>query len=116
MNDLELDPNTGDLKISNQGAGIVMGAARVRQNLEVKLRLWAGEWFLDTEFGTPYLDGVLGKQVSLNASIASIKKSILEVADVDRITDFSYAFNRATRTLSVSFECHTPYGLIRTKA
>lgn len=116
MNDLLLDPKTGDLIVDDLCVFIVQGAERVRQNLEVKLRLWTGEWFLDTEFGTPYLEGVLGKRISLNGAIAAIKKSILEVADVDRITDFQYDFNRSARRLTVNFECSTPYGLIKAKA
>ena len=116
MNDLKLDPQTGDLVVDDMCLYIVKGADRVRQNLEIKLKLWSGEWFLDTEFGTPYLEGILGKRVSLNGALAALKKSILEVADVDRITDFQYQFNRSARNLTVNFECHTPYGLIRIKA
>lgn len=91
---------------------IVQGAERVRQQLYVKLNLWQQEWFLDTEFGTPYLEGVLGKQITLNGAVAAIKKSILEVADVDSITRFEYTFNRQTRMLDVDFDCHTPFGRV----
>lgn len=113
MNDLQLDTLTGDLLVEDLSVFIVKGADRVRQNLDVKLNLWSGEWFLDTEFGTPYLDGVLGKQISLNGATAALKKSILEVADVDRITRFSPRFDRVARRLNVDFECYTPFGLVR---
>lgn len=113
MNDLQLDQKTGDLLIRNLSAFIVQGADRVRQQLEVKLRLWVGEWFLDTEFGTPYLDGILGKQISLNGAIARLKQSILEVADVQNITKMEYSFDRGARKLIVNFECNTPFGIIR---
>lgn len=114
MDDLQLDPATGDLLIDEMCIYLVKGADRVRQNLDVKLKIWAGEWFLDTEFGTPYLEKILGKQITLNAALAALKKSILEVADVDRITSFKPNFDRRNRRLTVDFECHTPYGLIRT--
>lgn len=113
MNDLALDPVTNDLAISGLDLYIIQGADRVRQQLLIKLKLWSGEWFLDTEFGTPYLDEILGKQVSLNGAIAALKRSILEVADVQNITGFSYNFDRKSRSLSVDFQCSTPYGLIR---
>ena len=111
MNDLLLD-DSHDLDISSGDLKIVTGAARVKQNLLIKLKLWRGEWFLDTEFGTPYLDGVLGKQLSLSGAVAALKQSILEVNDVNAITNFTYQFNRQTRQLDVQFECQTNQGLV----
>lgn len=113
MNDLYLDPITHDLVVSNLDLSIVKGADRVRQNVLVKLRLWREEWFLDTEFGTPYLESILGKQITLGGAVAALKQSILEVNDVQQITSFNYNFDRAARRLSVVFECSTPFGLIR---
>jgi hypothetical protein len=113
MNDLALNPITGDLDIVGFELYVIKGAAAVRQQLDMKLSLWTGAWFLDTEFGTPYLDSILGKQVTLNAAIAALKKSILEVEDVDKIDSLSFNFDRKQRKLNVAFECSTPYGLIR---
>jgi len=116
MNDLMLDTVTHDLSIVGLDLAVVRGADRVRQNVLIKLRLWVGEYFLDTEFGTPYIDQILGKQVSLGGAVAALKKSILEVNDVASITSFSYEFSRQTRSLTVDFVCSTPYGLIRVTA
>lgn len=113
MNDLELDVITNDLKITGFDLSIVRGDLRVRQQLLIKLSLWSGEWFLDTEFGTPYLNDILGKHISLAGSVASIKKSILEVADVQSIALFKYSFDRTSRKLSVDFECNTTFGVVR---
>lgn len=113
MNDLQLDTLTGDLLIENLEAYVVKGADRVRQQLYVKLNLWVGEWFLDTEFGTPYVDSILGKQISLNGAIAALKRSILSVTDVESISKMNFQFDRATRKLVIDFECKTPFGLIR---
>jgi hypothetical protein len=112
MNDIYLDPLTGDLSVTGLDLHIVKGAEAVKQNIQIKLKLWVGEYFLDTEFGTPYLESILGKQISLNAAIAALKQSILEVTDVDSITDFSYNFSRQTRTIDVNFMAHTPFGII----
>ena len=116
MNDLALDTITHDLLITGLDLSVIKGADRVRQQVLVKLRLWQGEWFLDTEFGTPYIDQILGKQISLAGAVAALKKSILEVSDVQRITSFKYSFDRSARALSVDFECSTPFGLIRVMA
>jgi len=115
-NDLLLDVSTNDLAIDGLNLTVVQGADAVRQQLFLKLCLWTGEWFLDTEFGTPYIDTILGKQVTLSGAIAAIKKSILEVTDVDKITSFEYSFDRQTRKLTVIFTCSTPFGLIRVTA
>lgn len=111
-NDLLLDDETHDLLISNGDLRIVAGAERVRQNLEIKLKLWRGEWFLDEDFGTPYLQSILGKQLTLSGAIAAIKNSIREVSDVKQITEFTYNFIRSERRLTVEFTCDTDYGLI----
>jgi hypothetical protein len=102
--------NNFDLAIQNNDLIMIDGAERVRQHLQIKLRLWAGEWFLDTEFGTPYLTDILGKQISLGASVAALKKSILEVDGVQTITRFDYTFNRSARNLDVDFDVQTQYG------
>lgn len=113
MNDLALDPLTNDLEVDNVDLFVIKGADRVRQQLVVKLRLWTNEWFLDTEFGTPYLERILGKQITLGGAVAAIKESILEVADVQQITRFDFNFDRRERRLVVDFDASTPFGLIR---
>lgn len=113
MNDLALNPLTGDLLITGLDLSVIKGADRARQNLEIKLKLWQGEWFLDTEFGTPYIDQILGKQITLSGSVAALKKSILEVSDVSGIESFKYNYDRQARSMKVDFSCSTPYGLIR---
>jgi hypothetical protein len=112
MNDLALDPITGDLLVTGLDLEIIQGAAAVRQNIAIKLKLWTGEWFLDTEFGTPYLTDILGKQISISAAVAALKQSILAVNDVNAITDFTYNFSRQTRVMSVAFTASTNFGLI----
>lgn len=112
-NDIALDPLTGDLDIKNLDLYVIQGAERVRQQLTVKLNLWTEEWFLDTEFGTPYLERILGKQISLAGAVAALKRSIMEVGDVKKITSFNTQFDRKTRQLKVVFECSTQFGIIR---
>lgn len=113
MNDLAIDPITSDLVVSGFDLSVIQGADRVRQQLDIKLKLFRGEWFLDTEFGTPYFESILGKQITLGGAVAAIKKSILEVNDVQHISSFRYDFDRKERRLNVEFECVTQYGLIR---
>lgn len=113
MNDLGLNVITGDLDVQGIDLYVMQGADAVRQQLYIKLNLWLSEWFLDTDFGTPYLESILGKQITLGGAIAALKKSILEIEDVQDIQEFTYNFDRAKRSLVVNFICNTPYGLIR---
>lgn len=91
----------------------VDGAERVRQQIEFRLNLWEGEWFLDSEFGTPYLQDVLGKQVTLNGALSAIRAEILAVDGVTGIVEFSYKFDRENRKLSIDFTANTDYGLVQ---
>lgn len=89
------------------------GAERVRQQAEFRLNLWRGEWFLDSQFGTPYLQDVLGKQVTLNGALSAIRAEILAVEGVNGIVEFTYNFDRAERNLSIEFTANTEYGLVQ---
>jgi len=105
----DLDTGLLDLKLVDQ-------AEQVRQQLVIKLKLWRGEWFLDTEFGTPYLQQILGKQLTLSGALAALRKSILEVEGVRQILSFSYSFSNSTRKLTVDFTADTPYGIVEVTA
>lgn len=115
MFDLKLD-SSHDLDASLLDLKLVGNAEQVAQQLLIKLRLWRGEWFLDTEFGTPYIENILGKQLTLSGVIAAIKKSILEVDGVQNIEEFTFAFSNQTRKLEVTFKAVTPYGIIEVAA
>jgi len=110
--DIALDKVTHDLVLTNNDLVMLDGAERVRQHLAIKLKIWVGEWFMDTEFGTPYLSDILGKQVSLAGSVAALKKSISEVDGVQSITRFEFDFNRSSRSLNVDFDVQTPFGIV----
>lgn len=109
MMDLLLDAD-GDLDVNALDLRLVDGAARVRQQLQVKLLLWRGEWFLDSDFGTPYLQSILGKELTLSGALAAIRASILEVEGVQKLTKFEFKFSNATRALDVDFDVQTTYG------
>lgn len=105
----DLDVSTIDLKLFSD-------AEQVAQQLRIKLQLWRGEWFLDTEFGTPYLQSILGKQLTLSGALAALKQSILEVSGVQRIVELTYAFSNTTRKLTVTFTAETPFGIVEVSA
>jgi len=88
----------------------VDGSERVRQQLEVRLSIFRGEWFLDGEFGVPYLDSVIGKRITLNGALSAIRTEILAVEGVIKLNSFDYNLNRKKKLLSVEFEAQTDKG------
>lgn len=115
MLDIQLN-NSHDVETSSLDLALVDQAEQVRQQLLIKLKLWTGEWFLDTEFGTPYLQQILGKQLTLSGSLTAIRKSILEVSGVRQILAFDYTFSNSTRKLTVDFTVDTPFGIVEVTA
>lgn len=115
MRDLALDINH-DLDTGALDLRLINGAEQVRQQLLIKLKLWTGEWFLDTEFGTPYLQSILGKQLTLSGAIAALRKSILEVSGVRSILALTFNYQASARTLTVNFSADTPYGIVEVTA
>lgn len=93
----------------------LMGAERVRQQVEFRLSLWRGTWFLNTEFGTPYLQRILGKALSLDGVIAAFRTEILQVNGVTSISRLDYSFDRRERKLSIDLEMVTDFGIVKYK-
>ncbi len=103
----------GDLKIVSGDFVLVDDAERVAQSVEIRMRAFRGEWFLDRTFGLPWFQSVLGgKMISSAEYDAVVKATILEVEEVNRITSFSSEFDRANRKYSVEFVADTIYGPI----
>lgn len=79
------------------------------QAVVTRLRLLAGEWFLDVAEGTPYQTGVLGKHTQATYD-PIIRERILGTEGVTAIDEYQSIFNGDTRTLTVSATISTIYG------
>ncbi len=112
MRDLALDTASHDLVIEPD-VMLLDGAEQVAQQLKIKLKLWRGEWFLDDDFGTPYLTDILGKQLTLSGVVAALRQSILEVQDVVAIESFEYTYDNSTRVFGCNFTARSRYGIIK---
>lgn len=114
---IDIKIENGKLVLDETGDFVlVRGAERIRQQIEFLLSLWAGEWFLDTNFGTPYRTDILiklGAQgATLDAVVGVIRGKILEVPGVTGITEFTYAFDAPNRSLSINFSASSEYGIV----
>lgn len=81
----------------------------VAQAVLTRLRLWAGEWFLDFTDGTPYQAGVLGKHSETEANIV-MRERILDTQGVLSLISFSSSLNRDTRQYQIAATIDTVYG------
>ena len=98
----QLDAN-GDYQV---GRFLVNSADAVGQAVLTRLRLWMGEWFLDTTDGTPWLQGILGRNTNYDFEI---QQRILDTPGVTEIVSYSSSVSSA-RSLSITATINTIYG------
>ena len=95
----ELNIVDGDLRA-------VSGIHAVRQKVLLKLSIWLKDWALDLDFGVPYIPNVLGKQLSLEGVIATLREAILEIEGVESVSNIKYTLDTGTRAFSFSCSIH----------
>ena len=84
----------------------------VLQAIVTRLKLWRGEWFMDTEYGTPWAQEILGKTTQLERDTA-LEEVILDTQGVTDLEYFNAEFNREIRDYIVSFSANTMYGQVQ---
>lgn len=81
----------------------------VAQSVKTRLLLWLGEWFLNVDEGTPYLQGILGKY-SVEVANVTIQDRVLSTTGVVDIQNYESIKDADNRRLSVEFDLDTIYG------
>lgn len=81
----------------------------VAQAVQTRLLLWTGEWFLNVDEGTPYLQGVIGKQDQQTIDNV-LRARILGTEGVSSILSYESIIDRENRKLNVSVSISTIYG------
>ncbi|WCM21352.1 hypothetical protein NDK50_07865 [Paraburkholderia bryophila] len=105
-----LDAN-GDYTFGQNGANfLVNSAAAVGQAVLTRLKLIAGEWFLDNTAGTPYNTDILGAGTGSTRDLA-VQAVILETQGVNEILEYASYLNPATRLFTVAATIDTIYGV-----
>lgn len=118
MRDLLLDPVTGDLMIVDGDLALTQTQDElIRQQLQVTLRTYRGEWKYDINHGVPWTSNennpvhILGKTPKHIFDL-KIRESILSVFSVKSITSYQSEMNPATQIASIQFTVDTNIGLI----
>lgn len=83
----------------------------VGQAAQTRLLLWLGEWFLDTEEGTPYMIGILGKHPNLKErSDITIQDRVAGTQGFVDIDQYESIIDPETRLQTVNLSINTIYG------
>jgi hypothetical protein len=102
--------NTGDISFGNGQLDFWNDMPEgVGQTVRTRLLLWLGEWYLNTDDGTPYLESILGKYSEAQADSA-IQDRVLDTDNVTGIENYVSSLDATTRAMTVSFDLNTVYG------
>lgn len=105
--------NTGDYVFGNGQLDFYRDVPNaVGQAVETRLLLWLGEWYLDIEDGTLYMQGILGKHTKDSAD-RIIKDRILATQGMVDIETYESTIDPNSRRLTVSVTINTIYGVTK---
>tara|TARA_R110000744_G_scaffold48819_2_gene106341 strand:+ start:1091 stop:1456 length:366 start_codon:yes stop_codon:yes gene_type:complete len=107
-----LDSNN-DILIRNGSFATVEDGAQVNQHVRSRLQFYLGEWFLNTNTGTPWIQEIFVKPIDPRLVESVIRSKINNTPDLKMITEFSMSLpDRNTRQLRVNFSAETEFGTI----
>ena len=112
MKDLLLNVTNHDVEVDAYDLSLVEDQGHIAQSLRIRLLLFLGEWFLDTDEGVPFFQDVFKKNPNLGAIEAALKQRILGTPGVTELISFSLEFNESGRQLTVDFEANTTFGVV----
>jgi hypothetical protein len=101
--DILLNEDTQDAIFVNGSTPITGGVGdSLKQRLKIKLLTFKGEWFLDTNHGTPYFQQIFGKGRSKGSVDLIFRELIDGDKDVKNILKFESSIS-PDRTYNLSF-------------
>ena len=99
--DLEIDPDTNDLILAGGDLVLVKDVAGIRQEAEIRMGFFLGEWFLDQTQGVPYFQDIFVKAPNLTAIKTILTDAVLETQGISSLTSLELDYDRSARKLSV---------------
>lgn len=101
---IDYNISADDVQIRQGDIVMVDEPQATRQRLEQKLRLWQGEWFLNTGAGFPWLSEILGKRPRPEVVRSLIFDLVTTDPGVKSIDSLSVEFDpQADRQLRIAF-------------
>jgi len=111
MSSFALDDNN-DLLITNNKLTLTTGLEAIRQHMQVKFKIFLGEWFLDVTVGVPWFEDILKKQVSFVVVQEILKDVILSTEGVTELLTFDFDYDLPTRAATLEFKALTDLGIV----
>jgi hypothetical protein len=93
-------PNFGDIDISSKDISL---NGDEKQKVFIRMRTFKGEWFLDQNYGVPYIQIIFQKGTSKENIDTIIKQQIIDCLSVNKIRNFKSNINK--NTSEYSFSC-----------
>ena len=97
----------GQIVLNNGTFSTVEDDQEVAQHLLIRLKHILGEWFLDPDSGTDYINKILAHPFNPRVAAREIRKQVLGIVGINRITRLIITPNKATRTVRIEFACIT---------
>ena len=95
---------------SRSSLSVATGLEDVRQRVVETLKLWRGEWFLDTTRGVPYTDEIFRRPAVAGLISSAISSRIRAVDAVTGVPSVTSSFDPATRLYSLQARVSTAEG------
>ena len=91
---------------------VVEGLEATRQRVIQHLRFTVSEWFLDSDQGIPYFDGLFADNSSPELAAQLIAAEVLGVEDVTDVAVVRAVLDPLTRRLSLELRVSTVHGQV----
>ena len=105
-----------ELEFANNALTIISGEEALRQRLNNRMQLWAGEWFLEPTVGIDWLDILEAKPPDLVQTEKAIRDELLDEPAVTAVTELTLDFTRPGRRLTITWAVTADLGLVRGEA
>ena len=103
MKDFTIDSDNNIVKTGHQLTFTSSSIDYVVQKIQIVLRTFLGEYFLDTTIGVDYFGKILIKNPDMDLIGSLLKKQIISVDGVKQITKFTLNYDSSNRELLVVF-------------
>lgn len=103
MIDIALDKKNHDLIIEDFDFVLYDDVSQIMQNLNIRLRFFLGEWFLNVFQGIPYYEAFFIKNPNLIFVESYLKNEILTTRGILELTEFETSFESKKRIYKVRF-------------
>ena len=101
----------GQIQFENGAPVLLKGLDAIRQRLEVRIKKWKGEYFVDLNSGIDWQD-LLDGDVDVETIKLFIRAELLADEYVDAVNNLEATLNRTDRTINITFETRGNLGTV----